>query len=212
MADEDWYKPHRPPVPPRQPKAGELLFEFVRASDRAPMSCELRFHGESYGWEAQFLERGELLFSRGGLSTQPRRLPTPHVQPTPDQRSGSSLVGVTWRRDRALDLADDVLRALRFARRTERPLRKKASDEAVTVLSWAKDYSASVSAPAPRSRTSPSCGRVVSFAASSGAMEPVVSWILQDDECIVKTASMPDEATAIRISRVWLRKHGDRRL
>ena len=28
---------------------GEPLFEFVRASDRAPMSCELRFHGESYG-------------------------------------------------------------------------------------------------------------------------------------------------------------------
>jgi hypothetical protein len=29
------------------------------------MSCELRFHGESYGWEAQFFERGEFLFSRG---------------------------------------------------------------------------------------------------------------------------------------------------
>ena len=32
-------------------------------------SCELRFHGESYGWEAQFFERGELLFSRGGFVT-----------------------------------------------------------------------------------------------------------------------------------------------
>jgi hypothetical protein len=46
---------------------GELLFDFVRASDRAPMSCELRFHGESYGWEAQFLERGELFYSRDGF-------------------------------------------------------------------------------------------------------------------------------------------------
>ena len=41
------------------------MFEFVRASDRAPMSCELRFNGESYGWEAQFLERGELWYRRG---------------------------------------------------------------------------------------------------------------------------------------------------
>jgi hypothetical protein len=70
MADEDWYKPHRPPAPPRQPNAGELLFEFVRYSDRAPMACELRFHGESYGWEVQFLERGELFASRGAFPTR----------------------------------------------------------------------------------------------------------------------------------------------
>ena len=31
------------------------------------MSCELRFHGESYGWEAQFFDRGELFASRGGF-------------------------------------------------------------------------------------------------------------------------------------------------
>jgi hypothetical protein len=31
------------------------------------MSCELRFHGESYGWEAAFFKRGELCFSRGGF-------------------------------------------------------------------------------------------------------------------------------------------------
>ena len=52
----------RPPA--RQPRPGEPLFVFVRASDEAPMSCELRFHGESYGWEAQFYERGELLVGR----------------------------------------------------------------------------------------------------------------------------------------------------
>jgi hypothetical protein len=32
------------------------------------MSCELRFHGESYGWEAQFYERGELFYSRGAFA------------------------------------------------------------------------------------------------------------------------------------------------
>jgi hypothetical protein len=51
-------------------KPGELLFEFVRASDRAPISCELRFHGESYGWEAQFLERGELFASHDAFVTR----------------------------------------------------------------------------------------------------------------------------------------------
>jgi hypothetical protein len=64
-----WFQPgYR--FPERQAKPGELLFEFVRASDRAPMSCELRFHGESYGWEAQFLERGELFFGSGAFVTK----------------------------------------------------------------------------------------------------------------------------------------------
>ena len=50
-------------MPPRVPRHGELPFEFVRASDQAPMTCELRFHGE-LGVEAQFLARGELSHSR----------------------------------------------------------------------------------------------------------------------------------------------------
>jgi hypothetical protein len=58
----------RPPA--RLPRPAESLFTFVRASDRAPMACELRFHGESYGWEAQFLERGHLLYARGGFVTR----------------------------------------------------------------------------------------------------------------------------------------------
>jgi hypothetical protein len=33
--------------PPRQATPGELLFEFVRVSDRKLFRCELRFHGES---------------------------------------------------------------------------------------------------------------------------------------------------------------------
>jgi hypothetical protein len=67
MADDPFYSPNAKPAPARVAKPGELLFEFVRASDRAPMSCELRFHGESFGWEAQFLDRGDLVYSRGAF-------------------------------------------------------------------------------------------------------------------------------------------------
>jgi hypothetical protein len=70
MIDEPFYSPTYKPAPARVAKPGELLFEFIRASDRAPMSCELRFHRESYGWEAQFLKRGELVFSRGAFVTR----------------------------------------------------------------------------------------------------------------------------------------------
>lgn len=57
----------KPPAP-RQPKPGELLFEFVRRRDRAVVRCELRFHGETYGWEVQFIETGADEFSaRGGF-------------------------------------------------------------------------------------------------------------------------------------------------
>jgi hypothetical protein len=64
LSDDPFYSPTYNPAPARAVRPGELLFEFVRASDRAPMSCELRFHGESYGWEAQFLERGEFIYRR----------------------------------------------------------------------------------------------------------------------------------------------------
>ena len=72
MSDDDdpFYGPKLKPQPARVARPGEVLFEFVRASDRAPMTCELRFHGESYDWEAQFFERGELFFSRGGFVTR----------------------------------------------------------------------------------------------------------------------------------------------
>ena len=55
---------------PRVPRPAELLFTFLRVSDRAPMSCDLRFHGGPYGWEAQFLVRGELMYRRGGFATR----------------------------------------------------------------------------------------------------------------------------------------------
>jgi hypothetical protein len=63
VADDDWYKPHRQPTPQRQATPGELLFEFVRERDHKHFRCELRFHGESYGWEAQFVADGDLLLA-----------------------------------------------------------------------------------------------------------------------------------------------------
>jgi hypothetical protein len=62
MSDEPFYSPNAKPRPPRQPKPGELLFEFQRA-DGTPMTCELRDHGE-FGTEAQFLLNGQLLMAR----------------------------------------------------------------------------------------------------------------------------------------------------
>jgi hypothetical protein len=70
MTDDNFYAPDRRPVPPRVAKPGELLFEFVRQSDRKHFRCELRFNGESYGWEAQFFEGGEILFSHGLFHTR----------------------------------------------------------------------------------------------------------------------------------------------
>jgi hypothetical protein len=68
MSDEPFYSPnYKSPAPSHERRKGELLLEFVRPSDQSPMSCELRFHDESYGWEALFLERGELFASHGGF-------------------------------------------------------------------------------------------------------------------------------------------------
>jgi len=53
--DEDWCKPHRPPVPRRQLTPGELLFEFHIARTHTFYRVELRDQGE-YGVEAQFLD------------------------------------------------------------------------------------------------------------------------------------------------------------
>ena len=42
--NEPRYSLTQKPTPPRQPKPGEQLFEFVRASDGAPIRVELRFN------------------------------------------------------------------------------------------------------------------------------------------------------------------------
>ena len=61
MSDDAFYSHW--PEPPSQ-KSAEHLFDFVRASDRAAMSCRLKFHGESYGWEALFYANDEFLIGR----------------------------------------------------------------------------------------------------------------------------------------------------
>ena len=60
MADDDWYKPNPPQPPPRVPKPGEWQWTLVKNGRR--YDCELRFHGESYGWECQLLEDGEIRY------------------------------------------------------------------------------------------------------------------------------------------------------
>lgn len=68
MSDDSLLWNHKPPPPARRPRPAERLFDFVRASDGAPTSAELRFDGESYGWEAQILQRGELFIGRSGFA------------------------------------------------------------------------------------------------------------------------------------------------
>ena len=63
MADDDWYKPHRPPMPPRQAQPGELLFEFHVPATHTSYRVELRDHGQ-YGVEAQFLDPVDMRIAR----------------------------------------------------------------------------------------------------------------------------------------------------
>ena len=70
MSDEPFCSPNVMQARPRVAKPGEVLFEFIGAYDKAPMSCESRFHGESYGWDATFFVRGDLLCSHGTFVTR----------------------------------------------------------------------------------------------------------------------------------------------
>ena len=68
MTDEPFTTPGlKIPVPQLQP--GEQIFAFLRKSDGARMTCELRKHRPP-GWEAQFLKGGELFYSRGAFDTR----------------------------------------------------------------------------------------------------------------------------------------------
>src|SRR5438552_18348675 len=63
MADDDWYKPHRPSTPLRQPQLGELLFEFHVPATHTFYRCELRTHGTDIV-EAQFLDPVDVRIAR----------------------------------------------------------------------------------------------------------------------------------------------------
>jgi hypothetical protein len=62
VRDQPFYSPNAKPPPPRQPRTGELLFEFLRGHDG--FRCELRDHGETCGVEAVFFQNDELLIGR----------------------------------------------------------------------------------------------------------------------------------------------------
>jgi hypothetical protein len=46
------------------------LFQFVRASDRARMSCVVRFHDNAFGWEVRFFDCNVFIFGRGAFPTR----------------------------------------------------------------------------------------------------------------------------------------------
>jgi hypothetical protein len=59
---EPFYSPNAKPTPERKPKPGEHVWSLRKAERR--VDCELRFHGESYGWECQCLHDGTLAYGR----------------------------------------------------------------------------------------------------------------------------------------------------
>jgi hypothetical protein len=59
---DEFYSPHHKSAPPRQPQPGERIWET--RVNHVTWSGELRFHRESYGWEAQVLRDGDLFVAR----------------------------------------------------------------------------------------------------------------------------------------------------
>ncbi len=66
MTDDHWSPTYR--IPERKPTPSELLFEFVRPSHGATMSCELRFCGEGDATRRGSFEWGELHVSHGAYT------------------------------------------------------------------------------------------------------------------------------------------------
>jgi hypothetical protein len=52
-------------VPARWRKPGDPL--WILRQDHVTWSAKLRFHGESFGWEAQILRDGELMIARRSI-------------------------------------------------------------------------------------------------------------------------------------------------
>jgi hypothetical protein len=62
MADEPFYAPDHKPTPTPPPKPGERIWTLLKAGRR--IDYELHFRGESWGWECQCLDEGELAYAR----------------------------------------------------------------------------------------------------------------------------------------------------
>src|SRR5438876_7827818 len=61
MSDDPFFATNHKPER-RQPKHGQRLWET--RLNHATWSAELRFHGESWGWEAQIFKHGEFVIGR----------------------------------------------------------------------------------------------------------------------------------------------------
>ena len=61
MADEDWLKLHAHTAP-KISKPAEHVWSLRKTGKQ--IDCELRFHGESYGWECQCLHDGLLAYGQ----------------------------------------------------------------------------------------------------------------------------------------------------
>jgi hypothetical protein len=66
MSEERWNPHYVPTAAPKRPP--EPLWSVRH--NHITWSCELRFHGESYGWEAMILGDGELFAGRGAFLTK----------------------------------------------------------------------------------------------------------------------------------------------
>jgi hypothetical protein len=73
MSDQPFYSPNWKPPPPRQPKPGELLFEFYRERDHTRWRCELRDYGK-FGVQAEFY-RNERFFRKSHVRATSRSDP-----------------------------------------------------------------------------------------------------------------------------------------
>ena len=94
MTGIPWYAPGQgqPPVP--QPRPGEPVWSLQKNGRR--VDCELRDHGEPYGFEYQVFDNGELAYGRrcgvraaalAEADAKRRRLITHGWQPEPHEES-----------------------------------------------------------------------------------------------------------------------------
>jgi hypothetical protein len=73
MSDEPFYTPGKKPTPQPhyRPKTTERIWELRK--DHVTWSADLRFHGESYSWEAMILRDGDWRGPNGSCSRQKAR-------------------------------------------------------------------------------------------------------------------------------------------